>query len=134
MAQIDGQAERTDNIEGMSVGKKSWIAAGGVLGAIGASSCCILPLTLFSLGISGAWMGNLTALAPYQPIFVAVTLGFLGYGYWLVYRKSKAACADGAPCAQSLPNRFVKISLWAATFLVGAAMAFPYIAPALLGV
>lgn len=38
------------------------VAAGGILGALAASSCCIIPLVLFSLGISGAWIGNLTAL------------------------------------------------------------------------
>ena len=30
------------------------------------------------MGIGGAWIGNLTALAPYQPIFAAVAIGFLG--------------------------------------------------------
>ena len=50
------------------------VAAGGVVGAVAASSCCIVPLLLFSLGVSGAWIGNLTRLAPYQPIFIAVTL------------------------------------------------------------
>ena len=44
-----------------SVGKAGWAAAGGILGALAASSCCILPLALFMLGISGAWIGNLTA-------------------------------------------------------------------------
>ena len=63
------------------------MALGGVLGAIGASTCCIVPLILFSLGVSGAWVGNLTALEPYKPIFIVFTLGFLGYGYWMVYRK-----------------------------------------------
>ena len=69
--------------------RQGLVAAGGVLGALAASSCCILPLALFSLGIGGAWIGNLTALAPYQPIFVAVTTGILGYGYYLVYSKPK---------------------------------------------
>jgi len=114
-------------------GRKTLVAAGGVLGAIAASSCCILPLVLFSLGAGGAWIGNLTALAPYQPIFVAITLGFLGYGYWLVYRKPKEACADGAACARPLPSRVVKLALWLATALVAAAIAFPYAAPILLG-
>ena len=114
-------------------GRKTWIAAGGTLGAVAASSCCILPLVLFSLGIGGAWIGNLTALAPYQPIFVVITLGFLGYGYWLVYRKPKAVCADGSACARPLPNRIVKLALWLATALVAAAIAFPYVAPMLLG-
>lgn len=50
------------------------------MGAIAASSCCVVPLGLFSLGVSGAWIGNLAALAPYQAIFVVITLGFLGTG------------------------------------------------------
>jgi hypothetical protein len=57
------------------------MAMGGILGALAASSCCILPLTLFSLGISGAWMANFTRLAPYQPYFIAATLVVLGTGY-----------------------------------------------------
>jgi mercuric ion transport protein len=75
---------------------------GGILGAIAASSCCIAPLVLFSLGISGAWIGNLTALAPYQPYFIAATLACLGYGYWLVYRRKNVACLEGAACARPL--------------------------------
>jgi mercuric ion transport protein len=115
-----------------SAGKAGWAAAGGILGALAASSCCILPLALFTLGISGAWIGNLTALAPYQPIFFAVTAGCLGGGYYLVYRQPKAVCADGT-CARPLPKRGVKAVLWAATALVLAAVAFDYLAPVLLG-
>ncbi len=114
--------------------RQAWFATGGMLGALATSSCCILPLVLFSLGISGAWIGNLTALAPYQPIFVAITLGLLGYGYWLVYRRPKLTCANGSACARPLPNKIVKLALWLATGLVAAAIAFPYAAPVLLGV
>jgi mercuric ion transport protein len=70
------------------------LAIASLLTALAATSCCILPVLLFSLGISGAWIGNFTQLAPYKPIFVAVTLALLGGGYWLVYRASKRACAD----------------------------------------
>ena len=115
-----------------SAGKAGWAAAGGILGALAASSCCLLPLALFMLGISGAWIGNLTAFAPYQPIFFAATAGCLGVGYYLVYRQPKAVCADGS-CARPLPKRGVKAMLWAATALVLAAVAFDYLAPALLG-
>jgi mercuric ion transport protein len=107
-------------------------AVGGIFGALAASSCCILPLVLFSLGIGGAWIGNLTQLAPYQPYFVAATLAFVGIGYWLVYRSSKATCAEGALCARPLPNRLVKAALVAATVIVIAALAFDYLAPYLL--
>jgi len=71
------------------------LTVGGVLGALAASSCCVVPLVLFGLGISGAWIVNLTQLAPYQPYFVAATAASLGAGYWLVYRSGRIACADG---------------------------------------
>jgi len=112
--------------------RQSLMAAGGMLGALAASSCCILPLALFGFGISGAWIGNFTRLAPYQPYFIAATLAFLGYGYWLVYRSSTRACADGETCARPLPNRIVKTSLILATILVVAALGLDFIAPLFL--
>ena len=105
------------------------MAAGGMLGALAASSCCILPLVLFSLGVSGAWIGNFTRLAPYQPYFIAATLLFLGYGYWLVYRSGTRACEEGEACARPLPNRIIKASLILATILVAAALGLDFIAP-----
>lgn len=116
--------------------KARMIAAGGILGALAASTCCIVPLILFSLGVSGAWIVNLTALEPYKPIFIVITLGFLGYGYWMVYRKP-TDCAEGDTCARPLPNRLVKSALWASTFLIVTALFWnwiaPVVAPILLG-
>ena len=108
------------------------IAAGGLLGALAASSCCILPLALFSLGVGGAWIGNFTRLAAYQPYFIVATLAFLGYGYWLVYRSSTRACIDGEACARPLSSRIVKTGLVLATILVIAALGLDFIAPIFL--
>ena len=108
------------------------MAVGGLLGALVASSCCLLPLVLFGLGVSGAWIGNLTQLAPYQPFFIAATIACLGYGYWLVYRSSKVACADGEACARPLSNRLVQLGLIVATVLVIAAIGLDFLAPLLL--
>lgn len=108
------------------------MAAGGLLGALAASSCCIFPLALFGLGVTGAWIGNFTQLAAYQPYFIAATLAFLGYGYWLVYRSSARACADDGACARPLPNRIVKTSLVVATVLVVAALGLDVVAPLFL--
>ncbi|MFZ5733522.1 MAG: mercuric transporter MerT family protein [Pseudomonadota bacterium] len=108
------------------------MAAGGLLGALAASSCCILPLVLFSLGISGAWIGKLTRLAPYQPYFLAATIVFLGTGYWLVHRASTRTCVEGEACARPMPNRLVKIALVMATVLAIAAVALDALAPLLL--
>src|SRR3546814_19557080 len=52
--------------------RPGWFAAGGVVGAILASTCCIAPLLLLMLGVSGAWMGNLKALEPYKHYAAAV--------------------------------------------------------------
>lgn len=127
-------AEIQPAFERRQVERQRLAAAGGILGALAASSCCILPLVLFSLGIGGAWIGNLTALAPYKPLFVAGTAGVLGYGFYLVYWKPRQACMDGAACARPVPNHFVQLALWSATLLVAAAFAFDYIVPVLLGV
>lgn len=108
------------------------MAAGGLLGALAASSCCVLPLALSGLGVSGAWIGNFTRLAPYQPCFIAATLVFLGYGYWLAYRSSTRACAENEACARPLPNRIVRTSLILATILVAAALGLDFIAPLFL--
>ncbi len=108
---------------------QTMLAAGGILAAVGAASCCVVPFALFTLGISGAWIGNLTALEPYQPVFAVLAVACLGYGFYLVYRKPKIACADeGSYCANPSSNRVAKIGLWTATVLVIIAVAFPRIA------
>jgi mercuric ion transport protein len=83
---------------------------------------------LFSFGVSGAWIGSFTRLAPYQPYFIATTLLFLGCGYWLFYRSGMRACAKGETCARPLSNRIVKASLILATILVAAALGIDFIA------
>jgi mercuric ion transport protein len=121
----DGMAINT----GTNVRGGQWLALGGLLGALTASSCCILPVVLFSLGISGAWIGNFTQLAPYKPFFIVATVAFLGTGYWRVFRTANDACADGEACARPLPSRIVKATLVIATVLAIAAFAFDYVAP-----
>jgi len=112
--------------------RKGLMAAGGVVGALLASSCCIAPLVLLSLGISGAWMSNLTALAPYQGYFIAATLLFLGAGYWSVYFKPKKPCAEGSYCASPTSDRVIRMALWFATVLVALALGVDLILPLFL--
>ena len=107
-------------------------ALGGLLGALVASSCCIMPLVLFGLGVSGAWIGNLTRLAPYQPIFIAASLACLGAGAWLVRRESIRTCAEGEACARTVPNRLVKVALIVAALLVVTAISLDFFGPLFL--
>jgi len=108
------------------------LAAGGVIGALAASSYCIVPLVLFGLGVSGAWIANLTQLAPYQPYFIAATVACLAGGYGLLYRSRKLTCTDGQVCARPLSTRVVTRGLILATILVIGALAFDMLAPLIL--
>lgn len=103
--------------------RRGLVAAGSVLGALAASSCCILPLALLTLGVGGAWVGGLTAMAPYQPYFLALTIVLLAAGFRLAYRRPSAVCGPEGACARPAPRRAMKLSLWLATLLVAATLA-----------
>ena len=91
--------------------KETLLAAGGVVGAVAASTCCIVPLALVSVGVSGAWIGSLAALAPYQPYFVAFAIACLGTGFWMVYGRAQKHCETDA-CSTEQVGRLIKSVLW----------------------
>jgi mercuric ion transport protein len=112
-----------------SPGTAGLASIGGVLAALAAASCCVVPFTLLTLGIGGAWISNLTGLEPYQPIFALLAFGFLAYGFYHVYRKPQVACAEGTYCATPSSARTTRIGLWTAVVLIVIALGFPKIAP-----
>ena len=120
----ENESDRSGNVPAL-------LAAAGLLGALAASSCCILPLVLFALGASGAWI-NFTQLAPYQPLFLAAAFVSLGGGAWLVHRTSTKVCAEGNACARRLPRRLITAALITAALLVAAAIGFDFLGPLLL--
>ena len=79
--------------------------------------------------VSGAWMGNLTALEPYKPYAAAVALVFIGLGFRQVYFKPKGACAEDSYCARPQASRITKSALWLATVLVLLALTISWWAP-----
>lgn len=123
--------DRTDSAGADRSARRGWLAAGGVLGAILASACCIGPLVLLTLGISGAWIGNLTALEPYKPIFAVIAFGFIGAGFRQVYFRKPVVCEPGSYCASPASTRITKAALWAALILVLAALTIGWWAPLL---
>lgn len=112
MHNTDKNFDGLRGIDEPSPGRPAWIAAGGVLGALMASACCIVPLVLVTLGISGAWIGNLTALEPYKPYVAAVTLSLIGLGFWHVYFRQKPVCAEDSYCARPQSSLVTKSALW----------------------
>jgi mercuric ion transport protein len=96
------------------------LATWAVLGAIAASSCCVLPLLFVSVGISGAWIGTLTKLAPYQPIFLAVAAGCIAAGFWSIYGRKQVVC-EGPECGTATSRRMTKLALWTGVVILIAA-------------
>ncbi len=103
------------------------LAAGG-LAAILASTCCLGPLVLITLGFSGAWIGNLTALEPYRLIFIGAALVALLFAWRRIFRPVRA-CAPDDVCAAPQVRTAYKVMFWIVAALVLIALVFPYLMP-----
>ena len=101
--------------------------AGG-LAAILASTCCLGPLVLLMLGFSGAWIGTLTALEPYRPIFVVAAVVALFFAYRQIFRPA-AACTPGEVCAVPQVRTTYKALFGLVAVLILIAVSFPFVAP-----
>ena len=100
----------------------------GVLAGLGASVCCVGPLVLLGLGISGAWIGHLSALEPIRPIFVVVTLLFLGLALRRLYLVPQV-CEPGTACADPATLRRQRAIFWLVTAALLGLLAVPWLAP-----
>lgn len=105
------------------------LATGG-FAAILASTCCLGPLVLVALGFSGAWIGNLTVLEPYRPIFSGIALVALFFAWRSIYLPAHA-CKPGEVCGAPGVRTAYKAIFWIMAALVLSALAFPYILPLL---
>ena len=103
---------------------------GGAIAAFAASLCCLGPLLLVTLGVSGAWISSLAALEPYRPVFIGGALVLMGLAWRRIYHVPAAgACEPGAVGALPQTNRVYKIMFWLVSALVLLALAFPLIVP-----
>lgn len=103
----------------------------GVIAGIAASACCLGPLVLLMLGISGSWISNLTAMEPYRPIFIGITLLFLGLAFRKLYFVPQNCTVDTL-CAQPHNLRKQRTIFWLVTAVVAAMIAFPWYTPLLM--
>ena len=99
----------------------------GGLAALLASTCCLGPLVLLALGLSGAWIGNLTRLEPYRPFFIAGALVALFFAGRRIFRPAQA-CQPGEMCAVPRARRIYKILFGIVSALVLVALVYPYVA------
>jgi mercuric ion transport protein len=102
---------------------------GSVFTALLASACCIGPLAFVFLGIGG--LGFATIFEPYRPIFVSLTVVFLGIGFYFNYRKPDLG--EGEECCEPLQvqrqRKINRIFLWSATVLAAFLITLQYFLP-----
>ncbi len=103
------------------------LLAGGAA-ALLASTCCLAPLVLITLGFSGAWVSKLTVLAPYQPIFIGAALVALFFAWKRIWRPA-TNCAPGEACALPRIKRAHQLLFVGVCVLLLVVFVFPFIAP-----
>lgn len=102
------------------------LMAVAVVSTILASTCCVLPLVLVLVGVTGAWMVHLVALKPITPLFAVIALAAMGWAGYLVLKPADA-CDVGDACEVARPvtkRIFIGCALFVALLL-----GFPLIAP-----
>jgi mercuric ion transport protein len=100
----------------------------GALAAVGASLCCLVPLALVALGVGGAWISSLTALAPLRPVFVILSLLFIALAYRKLYL-SPQVCAPDRPCDDTGVIKRQRLTFWVVAALSLVLLAGPWFAP-----
>jgi mercuric ion transport protein len=103
----------------------------GLCSAAGASICCVGPFLLLSLGISGAWISGLAEIEPYRPIFIGLSILFLGLAFHRLYFKSRTDASELSCTDQRALNQR-RFSFWLAAIVIFGLIAVPWFVPYLL--
>ena len=104
-----------------------WTLFGAIGAGLAAAACCLGPFLLVSVGVTGAWIGNLSALEAYRPLFLLVAAGLLGYGFYRQYgTPNTGECGGEEECETPRATTINRMSLWVATVVVLGLFASPY--------
>jgi mercuric ion transport protein len=113
-----------------------WFAGLGVvagLGAIAASSCCVLPLALAGIGVTGAALGVLAILVYLRPFLLGAAVLALVAGWVQFLRRRAASCDTDECCAAPASSNRMAMVLSVGTALVTAGVIWkPYVEPLLI--
>jgi mercuric ion transport protein len=96
---------------------------GGIIAAMVASLCCVGPVILTLLGVSGAAaLSKLDFLR--LPMIIVVVIIFVIAGISLF--KKKSSCAPGSLCADPHKYRMMVIAYWLGLIVAIAGITSPY--------
>jgi mercuric ion transport protein len=102
--------------------------AAGVVSALGASACCVLPLAAITIGLSGAWIAQLRELERFFYVFVGIAVAAFGFAFYRLYLEPAPRCAPGTQaCAPSPSRRGQRIVFWMTLISAKAMILFPFV-------
>ena len=101
--------------------------AAGVLATIGATACCFAPLLLVTLGFGGAWAARIKGLEAFQPVFVGLTVIFIGLAIYRLFIRPRR-CAPGESCELPGVLRRQRIAFWIVLAAIVFMATFPLFA------
>lgn len=98
---------------------KTYVVA--LLSGLASSLCCIGPAAVLALGVGSAGAATvIKGLTPLRPLFILLSITFLGLAWRTVY--GKRACAL---TPHVLRQR--RVALWTVMAVVGALISLPYV-------
>lgn len=106
--------------------------AAGAVSALGASTCCVLPLVLVSMGFGGAWIAQLRALERFQWLFIGLAAVAFAFAFYRLYLRPAPCGPDGA-CVTPVVRRNQRIAFWATLVTAKAVLLAPFYVPFLVG-
>jgi mercuric ion transport protein len=106
---------------GIGAAGASLTGVGAAVTAMVASLCCIGPVVVSIVGVSGAVAA--AGLKPYRPLLILASLALILAGVWFAYRPAMAP-GSGAACP-SRPGRISRSIVWIAAALWLAAILLP---------
>ena len=125
MPSTSGQIDSTDERAPPKLSLGLLLVA--VTSSLLASTCCLFPLVLVLLGITGAWMVHLTVLKPWVPLLTLIAVvALLGSGYLLF--RPLTSCTVGEDACSDSRHIARRIYLVSGLFVSGLLL-FPVVAP-----
>lgn len=129
MPSTSGQIESTEQQAPRKLSLGLLLVA--VTSSLLASTCCLFPLVLVLLGITGAWMVHLSVLKPWVPLLTAIAVvALVGSGYLLFRPLRSCNVSDDVSGVACVDSRRVAQRIYLVSgLLVSALLLFPVVAP-----
>lgn len=103
------------------------LSSGSFIAALLASTCCALPFLLFSIGVSGAWIGSMRVFEPYANFFLGAAIVLVTLSVNFSRKARREGCDADGVCATPRAARFSNTMLVISLLLILLSVFWPSI-------